>query len=66
LNSERKLKNIKLFQEAFYEEKVDQFKFNISGDLTENWVCENGFLKLSGISTRDNKSEAPDIWKVVC
>ena len=64
LNQERKRKNEKLFELAVYDHQLDEFKFNISQEAgVKEFVCENAFLKICGISTRDNKSEAPDLWK---
>ena len=61
-------KNKNLFEKAKYNSDKDQFQFDISVhqlSINEtNYVCENAFLKLCGICTRDNKSEYPDLWKV--
>ena len=64
LNKERSSKNMKLFESALYDHTSDEFKFNVSSDpAVKRFVCENAFLKICGISTRDTKNEAPDIWK---
>ena len=68
-NHLRGLNNKTLFEKARYDTTTDEFQFDISVDQFNsnktNYVCENAFLKLCGICTRDNKSEYPDLWKVV-
>lgn len=64
LNKDRREKNISLFDRARYDHDSDEFLFDISKvPGTKEYVCENAFVKLCGISSRENKSEYPDLWK---